>query len=283
VTITSSNDVGRELGPPERRVAPRDTERIRADRELFERLADTRDPVDREMLVERFLPLARSIASRYLRRGEPFDDIFQVACLGLVKAIDRYDPQRGQAFSSFAVPTMAGEIKRYYRDRTWSVHVPRDLQDLTLAVGGVIDEFQSRASRLPTVPEIAERLGVEHDDVLDALQARHAHCAGSLDAPAAESDGSGATVGELLGFVEPDFALAEVRADLKALQRVLTPRQRVVLYLRFRRDMTQQEIGERIGVSQMQVSRILRSALARLRDHADRMERPNPRDDSLAA
>jgi len=128
-----------------------DPERLRADRVLFERLGAKGDPVDRELLVERFLPLARSIAARYVRRGESYDDIFQVACLALIKAVDRYDPERGQAFSSYAVPTIAGEIKRYYRDRTWHVHVPRDLQDLTLRVDRSIAELQRETARSPTV------------------------------------------------------------------------------------------------------------------------------------
>jgi RNA polymerase sigma-B factor len=260
-----------------------DMTRARADRELFERLADHADPLDRDMLVDRFLPLARSIASRYLRRGEPFDDIFQVASLGLVKAIERYDPDRGQAFSSFAVPTIAGEIKRYYRDRTWSVHVPRDLQDLTLEVERATAELQRESAHSPTVGEIANRLGAMHDDVLEALQARHAHTAGSLDAPAYDSEDAGATVGELLGTFEPGFARAEVRADLEALARILPPRDRLVLHLRFDADMTQQEIGDRVGLSQMQISRILRSAVARLREHARRDEDVRPGADSLAA
>jgi RNA polymerase sigma-B factor len=257
--------------------------RARTDRELFERLADEEDPVDREMLVDRFLPLARSITARFVRRGEPFDDVFQVACLGLVKAIERYDPARGQAFSSFAVPTIAGEIKRYYRDRTWAVHVPRDLQELALEVEGAINELHHEQARSPTVAEIADRLGVDEDDVPEALQARHAHRAASLDAPAYDSDDFSASVGELVGTAELGFARAEIRADLEALQRILPPRHRLILHLRFDADMTQQQIGERVGLSQMQVSRILRSALERLREHAERIEVGSPNADSLAA
>jgi RNA polymerase sigma-B factor len=255
------------------RTRPAPTERANADRELFERLADEHDPVDREALVERFLPLARSIASRYLRRGEQFDDIFQVACLALVRAIDRYDPSRGQAFSSYAVPTIAGEIKRHYRDRTWTVHVPRDLQDLSLSVDRAIGQAEHELGRSPTVPEISERLGIEDADVLEALQARHAHSAVSLDAPAHDDDDSAATVGSRLGADEQGFALAELRADIRTLEEVLTPRERTVVNLRFFADLTQQDIGERVGLSQMQISRILRSAVARLRAHARRRGR----------
>jgi RNA polymerase sigma-B factor len=239
---------------------------LRADRALFQRFADRHDPVDRELLVERFLPLAKSLAARYQRHGEPFDDIYQVACLGLVKAIDRYDLSLGRAFSSFAVPTIAGEIKRYYRDRTWSVHVPRDLQELTLTVDRARGELEAALGRSPTVTELAERVHAEEEDVLEALQASHAYRAGSLDAPARDDDD--ASVGDLVANHEPGFVLAERRADLRALARVLQPRERVVLRLRFARDMTQQEIGEIVGVSQMQVSRILRAAITRLREHA---------------
>jgi RNA polymerase sigma-B factor len=240
--------------------------RLRQDRALFERLADRGDPVDRELLVERFMPLARSLAARYQRHGEPFDDIFQVACLGLVKAIDRYDLSVGRAFSSFAVPTIAGEIKRYYRDRTWSVHVPRDLQELTLTVDRTRSELEAKLGRSPNATEIAERVQVTEEDVVEALQASNAYRAASLDAPARDEDD--ATVGDLVPNHEQGFTLAEIRADLRVLARVLQPRDRVVVHLRFERDMTQQEIGEIVGLSQMQVSRILRAALARLREHA---------------
>jgi RNA polymerase sigma-B factor len=249
-----------------------DAERLRADRILFERLGAEGDPVDRELLVERFLPLARSIATRYVRRGESYDDIFQVACLALIKAIDRFDPGRGQAFSSYAVPTIAGEIKRYYRDQTWHVHVPRDLQDLSLRVDRAIAELQRETGRSPTVDEIAESVVAEPDDVLEALQARTAHRAGSLDAPAHDADDAGAAVGDLLGAQEEGYARAESRADLEALQRILGRRERTIVRLRFEHDMTQQEIGELVGLSQMQISRILRSAITRLRQYAERSQ-----------
>jgi RNA polymerase sigma-B factor len=252
--------------------------RAQADRALFERLADKRDPVDREVLVERFLPLARSLAARYQRRGHPFEDLFQVACLGLVKAIDRYDVSRGRAFSSFAVPTIAGEIKRYYRDRTWTVHVARDLKELTLLVDRTRVEVETELGRSPTPREIAERLGVDEEAVLEALQATHAQCATSLDAPAGDDDGAPTTIGELIGVRELGFDRAEERADLRALARALTPRERLAVGLRFERDMTQREIGDILGVSQMQVSRILRAAVARLREHARQRERVSERE-----
>jgi RNA polymerase sigma-B factor len=247
-------------------------QRLREDRILFERFADRQDPVDREMLVERFLPLARSLASRYASRGEPFDDILQVASLGLLKAIDRFDPSRGGAFSSYAVPTIVGEIKRYFRDRTWAVHVPRDLQELALTVDRVADQLERRLHRKPTVPELAERLGLSDEEVLEALQATRAYRASSLDAPRDEEDEDRATVGAAIGTEDEGYSHAEIRATLRSLSIVLTPRERVVLHLRYERDLTQREIGERVGISQMQISRILRQALGKLRSYAGATE-----------
>jgi RNA polymerase sigma-B factor len=245
-----------------------DHRRLHEDRVLFERYLDERDPVDRELLVERFLPLARSLAGRYLRHGETFDDVFQVACLGLVKAIDGFDVTRERAFSSYGVPTIVGEIKRYYRDRTWTVHVPRDLQELTLAVDRAAAELERELSRKPTVDDLAERLEVSDEDILEALQARHAHRAASLDAPRRDDDQAESTVGDAIGVAEAGFEHVETRVVLGSLMTGLTPRDRLVMRLRFEGDLTQQQIGERVGISQMQVSRILRRCIERLRARA---------------
>jgi RNA polymerase sigma-B factor len=249
-------------------------ERLREDQELFARHADKHDPVDRDLLVERFMPLARSLASRYLRRDEPFDDIFQVACLGLLKAIDGFDTARGRAFSSYAVPTIVGEIKRHYRDRTWVVHVPRDLQDLTLAVDRTLQQLERELLRKPTVTEIADKLKVSDEDVLEALQASRAHRVGSLDAPVRDEEDPASTVGERIGIAEPGFALAESRAMLGRLMTVLSARDRLVLRLRYEQDLTQEQIGERVGISQMQVSRVLRQSIVKLRDVAEHSSAP---------
>jgi RNA polymerase sigma-B factor len=248
---------------------PPDRERLREDQELFTRYADKHDPVDRELLAERFMPLARSLASRYLRRDEPFDDIFQVACLGLLKAIDGFDVSRGRAFSSYAVPTIVGEIKRHYRDRTWMVHVPRDLQDLTLAVDRTLQQLERELLRKPTVTEIADKLSVSDEDVLEALQAGRAHRVGSLDAPMRDEEDPASTVGERIGTAEPGFALAENRAMLGRLMTVLSARDRLVLRLRYEHDLTQEQIGQRVGISQMQVSRVLRQCIVKLRGVAE--------------
>ncbi|MGZ6697810.1 MAG: SigB/SigF/SigG family RNA polymerase sigma factor [Solirubrobacteraceae bacterium] len=239
---------------------------------LFERFLDPDDPVDLQAVVERFLPLARGCAARYAGRGEPFDDVFQVACVALLKAIRRYDVTRGGAFSSYAVPTIVGEIKRYFRDRTWSVRPPRDLLELTLTVAGAYRGLEHELSREPTVGEIADRLNRSDADVLHALQARHARQALSLEAPHGAADGTKGTLGDLVGVEEEGFARVDARVALGALTHVLRQRDRLVLYLRFGEDLTQRAIGQRIGISQMQVSRILRSSIRRLGDRAEQSQ-----------
>jgi RNA polymerase sigma-B factor len=253
--------------PPRSACPPPD--RIHADRALFERYLDRRDPVDREVLVERFLPLARQLARRYERPEEPFDDLFQVACLGLVKAIDRFDLSRDVAFSSYAVPTILGEIKRYFRDRTWAIRVPRDLQELALRVDRTVTELSTALHRQPTVVELAAGLGLDEEQVLEALEASAAYRTTSLSLPRTNEDEAGETLGDTVGTVEDGFALAEDRATLDRLLAAVSPREREILRLRFQEDLTQAEIGALIGVSQMQVSRIIRQALARLREIAE--------------
>jgi RNA polymerase sigma-B factor len=245
-----------------------DAPRVAEDRALFARYLDQRDPLDRDALVERFLPLARQLARRYERPDVPFDDLFQVACLGLVNAIERFDLEREVAFSSYAVPTILGEIKRYFRDRTWSVRVPRDLQDLSLKVERAVSELDAELHRRPTVAEIVARVGAGEEDVLEALEASGAYRATSLQTPWGSDDDSADTLGDTLGFEERGFAAAEDRATIDRLMRVITPRERQVLWLRYAGDLTQSEIGEQVGVSQMQVSRIIRQSVSRLRAYA---------------
>jgi RNA polymerase sigma-B factor len=261
--MTSSTVVSSTVAPGTR--GPGEAQ-AQVDRAFFQRFADPGDPVDLQAVVEQFLPLARKLAARYAGRGEPFEDVFQVACVALVKAIRGYDAARGGAFSSYAVPTIVGEIKRHFRDRTWSVRPPRGLQELTLTVAGAYSGLERDLSRDPTVGEIAERLNRSDADVVHALQARHARQALSLEAPHGAGDGTRGTLGELVGVDEQGFARAEARAELAALTRVLRQRERLVLYLRFGEDLTQRAIGERVGISQMQVSRILRSSVQRLGD-----------------
>ena len=226
------------------------------------------DTAARDELVERFLPLARQLARRYQRGGEQLDDLVQVASLGLLKAVDRFDPGRETAFSSFAVPTILGELKRHFRDKGWSVRVPRDLQELAVRVDRVTDDLSRELGRAPTPTEIAQRVGATPEQVLEALEASGAYRATSLETPRGGEDEAGDTLGDTVGRAEEGFGLAEDRATLAQLLRAVTPREREVLRLRFEDDLTQAEIGERIGVSQMQVSRIIRQSIARLRSVA---------------
>ena len=216
----------------------------------------------------RFLPLARQLARRYQRGGEPLDDLVQVASLGLLKAIDRFDPSRETAFSSFAVPTILGELKRHFRDRGWSVRVPRDLQELVVKLEPVSEELTRELGRPPTPAEIAQRTGTTVEQVLEAREAGGAYRAISLDRPR-EDDEEGDGLGGAYGVEDPGFAVAEDSATIERLMRVLSEREREVLHLRFAEDLTQAEIGERIGVSQMHVSRIIRQAVNRLREAAE--------------
>ena len=241
-----------------------DAGRLGADRALLERYVEGRDPVDRDRLVERFLPLARGLARRYQRSGEPFDDLFQVACLGLVKAIDRFDLGRDVEFSSYAVPTMVGEIRRYFSDRTWPVRVPRGLQELAVRVDKKVAELSSDLHRQPTVAEIAHATATTEEQVLEALQAGGAYRAMSLQTPRGGEDGAGDTLGDTIASTEQGFGRAEDRATLAQLLRAVTPREREVLHLRFEEVLTQRQIGQRIGVSQMQTSRIVRHSIARM-------------------
>ena len=240
--------------------------RDRADRLLFERFAATREPADRAAIVERYLPLARQLAASYHRPNEPFDDIYQVACYALVKAVDRFDLGRGRAFTSYAVPTIVGEIKRHFRDRTWAVRVPRALQELSLRVDRVVVELTRALGRQPSVDEVADALEVEPENVLEAMEAGYAYRAKSLDAPraAGNEDDDGVSLGDTLGEADDGFARAEDRVLIADLLRSLPVRERQVLRMSFNGGLTQAEIGERIGVSQMQVSRILRSTLGHL-------------------
>ncbi|MBA3746159.1 MAG: SigB/SigF/SigG family RNA polymerase sigma factor [Solirubrobacterales bacterium] len=242
-----------------------------SERELFERVATDGDARAREALTQRYLPLARSIAMRYRRSNEPLEDLMQVASLALVRAIDRFDPNRDIAFSSFAVPTILGEIKRHFRDRTWSVRVPRDLKELALRVDRVVGELAEALHRQPSVAEIATAVGAQDEQVLEALQASQAHRALSFETPRSTGDGDDhTTLADSIGMDESGFDRAEKRATLDALLTTVTAREREVLRLRFDQDMTQAEIGAEVGISQMQVSRTIRQALDRLRLTAER-------------
>ncbi len=242
---------------------------LAAEEQLLRDYARTRDENAREELVRRFLPFARSLAMRYSGGVEPSDDLFQVASLGLVSALERYDPQRGVPFAAFAGPTILGELRRHFRDRVWTLRVPRGLQESIRAVDGAIAKLSHELERSPTVIEIAEQLELSEADVLEALEASGARRMVSLDRPTAGSEpGDEAPMAERIGGDDPGFELVENRAALDAGAEELEPIEREVLQLRFAEDLTQSKIAERVGYSQMHVSRILRRALRKLRDAA---------------
>jgi len=223
------------------------------------------DEAAREALVSRYLPLAKRLARRYGRSSEPLDDLQQVASLGLLKAIDRFDPQRGTAFASFALPTILGELRRYFRDCGWSVHVPRGTQERALRVQQAQEQLAT-ADRAPTVEQLAEYLELEREQVLDALQAVEAYETLSLDAPCPGDDSDSVTsFVETFGADDECYERVELHTALAGALEQLDERERVVVRLRFVEDLSQTQIASRIGVSQMQVSRLLRRALEHLR------------------
>ena len=249
------------------------SDRFARERHLFARYRSHHDLTARDELVERFLPLATRLAQRYRRSAEPLEDLVQVASLGLLKAIDRFDPARGTAFSSFAVPTIAGELKRHFRDKGWAVKVPRDLQELAQRVIRTTDHLTHELGRAPTVSEIADELGITLEQVLEAREAAAAHRTESLDRPRGD-DQDTTLVADTLGALEPGYRQAEQSATLEAMMSVLTDREREILRLRFAEDLTQSEIGQRVGVSQMHVSRLLRKAVSQLRQSAQASMNP---------
>jgi RNA polymerase sigma-B factor len=222
------------------------------------------DLAAREQLAERFLPFARELALRYSYADEPFDDLFQVASLGLLKAIDRFDPDQGSKFTSFAAPTILGELKRHFRDKGWAVHVPRDLQERALAVSRETEALSKQLGRSPKPREVARALRCPVEDVLEAQQAADSYEAASLDAPVAREDDEAASLIDLIGTDDLRYEVVQDRDAIANTWNDLPDMERRVLELRFRYDLTQREIGDRIGYSQMHVSRMLRRALSRL-------------------
>src|SRR4051812_15160411 len=237
------------------------------ERLLFARYRGRGDRAARDELVKRFLPLATRLAQRYHRGVEPLEDLVQVASVGLLKAIDRFDPGRGTAFSSFAVPTIAGEFKRYFRDTGWALRVPRELQESAQRVDRTTDRLVCELGRTPTVADVAGALGITPEQVLEAREAATAYRAESLDRPCRD-DQDATSVVDTLAADEPGYLQAEHAATLEAMMSVLSDREREVLRLRFAEDLTQSEIGHRLGLSQMHISRLLRQAVTWLRETA---------------
>jgi RNA polymerase sigma-B factor len=235
---------------------------------LFDRLHHDNDLRAREELVRRFLPLARKLAARYSNPYEPFEDLLQVASIGLLGAIDRFDASRGVAFPSFAIPTILGELKRYFRSTGWSAHVPRRAQELALQIDRASRQLSARSGRAPTVPELAQYLELSTEEVLLGLDAGRAHYSVSLDAPAGvpNDDSEAETLGSSLGAEDDRFGLVETRTSIAAALQRLPYIEREALRLRLNDDLKQTEIADRLGCSQMQVSRLLRRAAARVRE-----------------
>ena len=250
-----------DVGSASARIATR-----RRDRQLLVRYHEHGDTAARDMLVERFMPLARQLAQRYRRRDEPIDDLLQVASVGLVKAVDRFDPSRGTAFSTYAVPTIVGELKRYFRDTGWALHVPRGMQERALHLDQVSEELNQRLGRAPSTSELARELGLTSEEVLLTMDAGSAIQSASLDEQQSNmGDSAAPTHADSLGRQDERFDLVELGATIAPRITRLGSREQLILRLRFVEDLTQSEIADRIGVSQMQVCRLLRRSLEELR------------------
>ncbi|MEA2374263.1 MAG: polymerase sigma-B factor [Thermoleophilaceae bacterium] len=243
-------------------------ERARADAALLLRYRSG-DRAARAEAMERFLPLARQLARRYARPNESIDDLFQVASIGLLKAVDRFDPSRGFAFSTFAVPTIVGELKRYFRDAGWAVHVPRPIQDRIVQINRVMGELSRTLGRSPTSAEVASAIGTSLEDVVEAMEAAKAFESISLETPRGSDEGEAGTYAETVGAPDEGYERVEYAATLEPTMAAMPARDRLILRLRFEEDLTQSEIANQLGISQMHVSRIIRRSLTRLRTVAE--------------
>jgi RNA polymerase sigma-B factor len=248
-----------------------DAERAR-ERELIDILTAT-DPDEpahrraRDELVTIHLPLVQYLARRFRDRGEPLEDLVQVGTIGLIKAVDRFDPQRGVEFSTYATPTIVGEIKRHFRDKGWAIRVPRRLQELRMSIGSATAELSQKSGRSPTVAELAAHIGVSEDEIIEGLEGAQAYSTSSLDAQVGGEGGDDSPMlADRLGADDPDLEGVEYRESLKPLLAALPARERRILVLRFFHGMTQSQIAEEVGISQMHVSRLLAKSLAQLRE-----------------
>ncbi len=238
----------------------------KADRELLRRYHAEGDAVARERLIEQYLPLVRSLARRYSYRGEQLEDLVQVGCIGLIKAIDRFDIDRGVELTTYATPNIIGEIKRHFRDKGWSVRVPRGLQELNVRLSRLVEDLTVQLERSPTVPELAKAAGVDEEEVLEALETGQAYATLSLSAPTSGEESDDLDPLESLGELEHEYEVSEDRAVLAPGLRVLDDRERRILHLRFFEGLTQSQIAQQVGISQMHVSRLIRRALEKIRD-----------------
>lgn len=234
---------------------------------MFVDFASTRDRALRDQLVAAYLGLAEYLARRFANRGEPLDDLVQVASLGLVKAVDRFDPERGVEFSTYATHTIVGELKRHFRDKGWAVRAPRRMQELYLRLTKVIGALGQTLGHSPTIAELAAEVQVSEEEVLEALEAGQAYRFASLDAPSGEAESP--SFASYLGDVDPAMEDAEHRAMLAPLLRKLGPRDQLIVHMRFFQGLTQSEIASSLGISQMHVSRLLAKSVSKLRAAAD--------------
>ncbi len=238
-------------------------------RELFRQYKATGDPEVRDQLIVSHLNLVRFLASKFKNRGEPLDDLIQVGTIGLIKAIDRFDPSRGLEFTTYATPTILGEIKRHFRDKGWSVRVPRRLQELSAKVNQANDELTNELSRSPSVEEIARRVGASVDDVLEAMESSSAYSSVPLEGGGSSDDDDAPSVIDHYATEDENLAASDDRIVLEDAIRDFSPREKDVIRMRFFEGMTQVEIAERLGISQVQVSRLLRRTLRRVQDKID--------------
>jgi len=245
-------------------------------REWFRAYHEDADRAARERLVEAHIGLAAGLARRFEGRGEPVDDLIQVASLGLLKAIERFDVDRGFEFSTFAVPTILGELKRHFRDSGWAMRVPRRVQELRLATTTAIADLTQELGRSPSIPEIARRVGGSTEEVIEALDAGQAYRGDSLDAPQSAVDEEGGSLAARIGAIDPALDRLEDDHEMRRLLDKLPDRQRAIVVMRFFGGLTQAEIAERIGVSQMHVSRLLARSLDELRRTAARNAQRDP-------
>jgi RNA polymerase sigma-B factor len=219
----------------------------------------------REELVQLHLPLVDHCARRFTNRGEPLDDLVQVGTIGLIKSVDRFDTERGVEFSTYATPTIIGEIKRYFRDKGWAIRVPRRLQELRMSISSVTGDMSQELGRSPTPREIADKIGVSVEEVMEGIESANAYSTLSLDAGDNNDEGSGSSMLDTLGMDDEALNHVEIRESIKPLIEALPAREKRILLLRFFRGMTQSQIAEEIGVSQMHVSRLLNRTLEQLR------------------
>ena len=244
------------------------------DRELLRRYHEQGDVAAREQLIEQYMSLVRSLARRYSYRGEQLEDLVQIGAIGLIKAIDRFDLERGVELTTYATPNIIGEIKRHFRDKGWSVRVPRGLQELNVQLSRLIEQLTVQLGRSPTIPELAKAASVEEEEVLEALESGRAYSSLSLSSGGTQEDGEELDPLESIGTEEHQYDVSEDRAVLAPGFRVLDERERMILHLRFFEGLTQSQIAQQVGISQMHVSRLIRRSLEKMRDEIVTEEEP---------